>query len=144
MTTVDDPGMLAEAMPFARSCGVEIHHATPEQVSGTLEWRPERCTSGGALHGGAIMTLADSVGAACAFLNLPAGAGTATISSTTSFLRAVRDGVVTAVSRPLHAGRSVIAVRTEVFDSHDHLVAHIVQHQTVRRPHSEHTEKEQP
>jgi 1,4-dihydroxy-2-naphthoyl-CoA hydrolase len=58
-------------------------------VVGTLDWSPERTTTGGTLHGGALMGLADVVGAVCAFLHLPEGAGTATVSSSTNFLRAV-------------------------------------------------------
>jgi 1,4-dihydroxy-2-naphthoyl-CoA hydrolase len=57
-----------------------------------MRWQPDLCTSGGVLHGGALMALADTLGAVCAFLNLPSGAGTATISSSTNLLRAVRGG----------------------------------------------------
>lgn len=123
--------VLVDAMPFARQVGVELLQAEPGQVTGRLAWAPERCTVGDALHGGAVMTLADSVGAVCAYLNLPEGAGTSTISSATSFLRAVRGGSATAVSRPLHVGRTVIAVRTEVLDDENRLVAHVTQHQAV-------------
>lgn len=133
MTVVENTQALADAMPFAEACGVEIREASADQVTGVLRWSPQRCTVGGVLHGGALMTLADSVGAVCALLNLPAGASTATIDSATSFLRAVRGGTVTAVSRPLHIGRTVIAVRNEVFDDEDRLVAHVVQHQAVRQ-----------
>ena len=65
-------------------------------------------------------------------LNLPDGAaGTATISSATNFLRAVRDGHVDAVSRPLHLGRTVIVVDTELRDAGDRLVARVTQTQAV-------------
>lgn len=134
MTTTEELQVLADAMPFATACGVEIRAARPEEVTGALAWSAERCTVGGVMHGGALMTLADSVGAICAFLNLPEGATTSTIDSATSFLGAVRGGSVTAVSRPLHVGRTVIAVRTEVRDSDGRLVAHCVQHQAVRQP----------
>jgi 1,4-dihydroxy-2-naphthoyl-CoA hydrolase len=125
---------LAASMPFAATSGVEIREAAAEQVTGTLVWSPERCTVGGALHGGALMTLADSVGAVCAFLHLPDGAATSTISSATSFLRPVREGTVTAIARPLHVGRAVVAVQTELFDQESRRVAHVVQHQAVLRP----------
>lgn len=133
-TNVEDPRVLTEAMPFAHACGVEIQHASPKEVTGALAWSPERCTVGGVLHGGAVMTLADSVGAVCAFLNLPAGAATTTVDSNTSFLRALRSGGITAVSRPLHVGRTIVVVRTEVSDDEGRLVAHVVQHQAVRHP----------
>jgi uncharacterized protein (TIGR00369 family) len=83
------------------------------------------------MHGGAIMTLADTVGAVCAFLNLPAGASTSTISSSTNFFRAVRNGELRATTRPLHAGRTTIVVQTELRDSNDKLVAMVTQTQAV-------------
>jgi 1,4-dihydroxy-2-naphthoyl-CoA hydrolase len=83
------------------------------------------------MHGGAVMTLADTTGAVYAFLNLPSGASTSTISSATNFFRAVRDGEVRATTRPLHAGRTTIVVQTELRDSNDKLVAMVTQTQAV-------------
>ncbi len=79
-------------MPFAVGVGVELETATVEQVSGRLAWSAKRCTAGDLLHGGALMSLADSVGAICAYLNLPSGAITSTLSSSTAFMRAGRSG----------------------------------------------------
>jgi 1,4-dihydroxy-2-naphthoyl-CoA hydrolase len=118
-------------MPFAATIGIELDSATSDEVRGRLEWSPELCTSAGAMHGGALMTLADTLGAACAFLNLPAGAETSTISSTTSFLRAVREGSVTGTARPLHAGRTVIVVQTDLVDDRGRRVAQVTQAQAV-------------
>jgi uncharacterized protein (TIGR00369 family) len=120
-------------MPFARETGVEITAAAAEAVRGRLDWAPERCTSGGVLHGGAVMTLADSLGAICAFLNLPDGALTSTIESKTNFFRGVREGFAEATSRPLHVGRSTIVVQTDVFDSEGKRVAQVTQTQAVLR-----------
>ena len=83
------------------------------------------------MHGGALMALADSVGAVCAFLNLPQGTTTSTTSSSTVFLRGVRSGTVTATARPIHVGRSTIAVVTELRDADDRLVAQVTQTQAV-------------
>jgi uncharacterized protein (TIGR00369 family) len=77
------------------------------------------------------MGLADSVGAICAFLNLPAGAGTSTIESKTNFFRGVRTGTVTATSSPVHVGRTTIVVSTETRDDDGRLVALTVQTQAV-------------
>lgn len=118
-------------MPFAQAIGVQIGAAGPDEVVGTLDWAPERTTAGGALHGGALMAFADSIGAVCAFLNLPAGAATSTTSSNTVFLRGVRSGTVTATARPLHVGRSTIAVVTELRDAGGRLVAQVTQAQAV-------------
>ena len=81
------------------------------------------------------MSLADSTGGSCGFLNLPAGAtGTTTIESKTNFLRAVRGGHIEAVSRPLHAGRTVIVIETDVVDADGRLAARVTQSQAVLRP----------
>jgi 1,4-dihydroxy-2-naphthoyl-CoA hydrolase len=118
-------------MPFAARLGIVLESAEPRQVVGRLAWAEDLCTTGGVLHGGVLMTLADSLGGLCAFLNLPEGATTATISSSTNFLRAVQGGHVTAVSRPVHVGRSVIVVQTELRDDDDRLAAQVTQAQAV-------------
>jgi 1,4-dihydroxy-2-naphthoyl-CoA hydrolase len=128
---VTDAGELLAALPFAVELGVELDSAEPDEVRGRLAWSPERCTAGGLMHGGALMALADSLGGICAFLNLPAGAGTTTLSSSTSFLRGVREGEVRAVARPLHAGRTVIVVQTDLHDDDDRRVGRVTQTQAV-------------
>lgn len=130
----DQLQQLVAAMPFAVAAGIEVRSASPEAVVGTLAWAPERCTAGGVLHGGALMTLADTIGALAAFLNLPPGAGTSTIESKTNLFRAVRDGTVTATATPLHVGRTTIAVQTEVRDDAGKLVSLTVQTQAVLAP----------
>ncbi|WP_184732343.1 PaaI family thioesterase [Saccharopolyspora phatthalungensis] len=121
-------------MPFAVSLGVRIDSASTEEVRGHLDWAAQRCTAGGVLHGGAVMALADSIGAICAYLNLPEGTRTATIESKTNFFRAVRDGALHAVSRPLHVGRTNIAVQTELFDDSGRRIGHTTQTQSVLNP----------
>jgi 1,4-dihydroxy-2-naphthoyl-CoA hydrolase len=118
-------------MPFASLIGAELVSAKPDEVRGRMEWTQERCTTGGVLHGGALMALADSIGAYCAVLNLPSGAGTATIESKTNFFRAVREGFVEAVSTPLHVGRTTIVVQTDLHDSQGRRVARVTQTQAV-------------
>lgn len=118
-------------MPFAAACGVELEHADRDEVCAGLAWAPERCTSGGVLHGGALMTLADSAGAVCAFLNLPPGASTSTIESKTNFFRGLRGGRTHAVTRPLHVGRTTIVVQTDVTDDDGRRLAQVTQTQAV-------------
>jgi uncharacterized protein (TIGR00369 family) len=119
-------------MPFTRTIGAAFSVYTPEEVRARLEWAESVCTAGGLLHGGAVMALADSTGAACAFMNLPDGAqGTTTIESKTNFLRGVREGHVKATSRPLHVGRTVVVVETDVRDDRERLVARVLQTQLV-------------
>jgi len=125
------PADLLAAMPFAAAQGFTLSAAAPDRVVGHVDWAPERCTTGGVLHGGVLMALADSAGAVCAFLNLPPGAGTSTIESKTNLFRAVREGSVTATARPVHVGRSTIGVQTELRDDRDRLVALTFQTQVV-------------
>lgn len=124
---------LISLMPFAESLGITLDAAGADRVVGTMDWTPERCTTGGILHGGALMAFADSIGAVCAFLNLPEGAGTATIESKTNFFRGVGQGSVTATARPVHVGGRTIAVQTELRDDDEKLVALVTQTQAVLR-----------
>src|SRR5918999_4852218 len=119
------------AVPFAGELGVEIAAATPEEVRGAMPWRAEMCTVDGVLHGGALMSFADTLGAVCAFLNLPEGTTTTTVESKTNFFRAVRGGHVTGITRPLHAGRRFIVVQTDLTDDERRLVAQTTQTQAV-------------
>ena len=127
LTTAD----LQDLMPLCAHLGIRLDTAEPDQVIGMLDWAEPLTTLGGAIHGGVLMALADAIGGACAFLNLGAGARTSTTSSSTAFLRGVRSGRVTATARPLHVGRSTIAVRTAITDDAGRLVAETTQSQAV-------------
>ena len=132
MTSRPDLAALLALMPFAAIGGIELTGATESEVTGRVAWSRERCTSGGVLHGGVLMTLADSLGGVCAFLNLPEGASTSTIESKTNFFRAVREGHVEDVARPLHVGSTVIVVQTDLRDATGRPVAMTTQTQAVR------------
>jgi uncharacterized protein (TIGR00369 family) len=122
-------------MPFCATLGMRALRQEPSGVEMEMDWTPERCTTNGLLHGGAVMALADAAGGACASANLPATAlGTSTIESKTNFLGAVRGGTVTATSRPLHVGSTTIVVETEVRDESGRLVAKTTQTQIVLMP----------
>jgi len=129
------PDQLRDAMPFAALVGIDLLEASSELVRGRLAWAPERCTAGDLLHGGALMALADTCGGVCAFLNLPEGAqGTATVESKTNFLRAVREGTITASTRPLHVGRTLVVLETELTRDDGSLVAKVTQSQAIHYP----------
>jgi 1,4-dihydroxy-2-naphthoyl-CoA hydrolase len=129
----DDQRMASflEAMPFAAALGIELRSASGEEVRGTLQWAEDRCTVGGVLHGGALMSFADTLGAICAFLNVPEGATTSTIESKTNFFRPVRQGEVEAIARPLHVGRTVIVVQTDLLNREGKRIAQTTQTQAV-------------
>lgn len=135
MSEMPTPTQIRDTMPFAALVGVELTETSPELVRGTLDFSPERCTAGSLLHGGAVMALADSCGGVCAFLNLPEGAiGTATIESKSNFLRGVREGTITASTRPLHRGRTLAVLETEITRSDGALIAKVTQTQAFHYP----------
>ena len=137
-------------VPLCATLGITADVARPDEVVLSLDWAPNLCTGNDVLHGGMVMTLADSAGGVCAFLNLPAGAGgTATIESKTNFLRpltmragtargeggpsapATRSGTVKAHTRPLHIGKRVIVLETEVRGDDGKLAAKVLQTQAI-------------
>ena len=129
-----DTEQLHRLVPFSGELGIRLVAAEPAAVRLELDWQARLCTAGGGLHGGALMSLADTAGAVSAFLNLPDGAsGTTTVDSTTNLLGAVRGGTVSALATPLHAGRTLIVVETELRDGRGKLVAKTTQTQAVLR-----------
>jgi 1,4-dihydroxy-2-naphthoyl-CoA hydrolase len=132
MPSPEDLAAVWSTMPFAALIGSSLVDADASGVRARLAWDESLCTAGGMLHGGALMSLADSAAAVCAFLNLPEGAaGTTTVESKTNFLRGVRQGAVVATSKPLHKGRRFIVVETELVDDEERLVAKVTQTQAV-------------
>jgi 1,4-dihydroxy-2-naphthoyl-CoA hydrolase len=123
---------LVALMPFAADLGIRLEDATPDRVVAVLPWAARLCTAGGLLHGGALMTLGDSAGALVAYLGLPEGATTATLTSTTQMFRPVLAGDVRAVAVALNRGRTAVTVQTTVRDETEKLVAQTTQIQAVR------------
>ena len=129
-----DLDALVALMPFAGQLGLVLEQAGPDRVIARLDWAPHLCTSGGIMHGGVLMSLADTTGALVTFLGLPEGATTATITSTSQLFRPVLGGTVRAVSVPLHRGRTTVTAQTSLHDSEQRLVAQTTQIQAVRPP----------
>ena len=127
-----DLNALAALMPFAGHLGLTVDEAGPDRVVARLTWAPHLCTAGGVMHGGVLMSLADTAGALVAFLGLAEGSTTATITSTTQMFRPVTSGAVRAVAVPLHRGRTTVTVQTSLYDSEERLVAQTTQIQAVR------------
>ena len=118
---------------FAAQLGMRFVETDPDRVVAELEIRDPLRTIGGALHGGALMALADTVGGTAAVLNLPPGASTATIESKTNFFAAGKSGVVRAEATPLHKGKSTTVWQTRVTDESGRLLSLTIQTQAVLR-----------
>lgn len=117
--------------------GIELVEVTPDKVVARLTVRPNLCTVGGILHGGAIMAFADTLGALGTVVNMPQGATTATIESKTNFISGAPAGsVVAGEATPVHKGRTTQVWQTRIRGADGKLVALVTQTQIVKPPRS--------
>ncbi len=117
---------------FPGLMGVRLVEASPERIVAEMAVRPDLCTAGGILHGGAYMALADTLGAVGTVVNMPRGKRTTTTDSSTKFMAAARQGtVVTAESVPLHRGRTTMVWQTSVRNADGKLCAVVTQTQLL-------------
>ncbi len=131
MPSVDDLQQLIGPL-FPGLMGVRLVEAGAQRIVATLRVRADLCTSGGILHGGAVMAFADTLGAIGAYLNLPLGKRTTTIESSTKFIGAARvDSEVTGTATPFHLGRSVSVWQTLITSDAGRLCAVVTQTQLV-------------
>lgn len=123
----------ADAMPFSKLMGVTVTAASAQGVEGEITVRDDLCTTGGIMHGGAIMAFADALGAVGAVACLPEGAkGTTTIESKTNFLGAAPVGsLVKGRSVPLKTGRRMSVWQTTIETADGKPVAVVIQTQLV-------------
>jgi 1,4-dihydroxy-2-naphthoyl-CoA hydrolase len=112
--------------------GMRLLSAEPDRVVAELDVRPNLCTTGGVLHGGAYMAFADTLGAVGTVLNLPEGARTTTTDSSTKFIAAAKvDTTVTGVSIAVHRGRTTMVWQTSIKRADGKLCALVTQTQLV-------------
>ena len=127
--------IVAEAQPpFFLLLGAKIVEASRDRVVAELLVRDELANRNGALHGGAVMAVADNLGGTATFLNLPEGAGTTTVESKTNFFAAVPLGdTLRAECTPLHRGRTTMVWQTRITRGDGKLAAIVTQTQLVMR-----------
>jgi 1,4-dihydroxy-2-naphthoyl-CoA hydrolase len=128
-----DPAVVSERFKgtLVELLDIRFVELSRDRVIAELAYRDALTTMGGALHGGALMALADTVGAAATVLNLPPGASTTTLESKTNFLAAGRAGVVRAEATPLHRGKRTMVWQTRVTDESGRLLSLTTQTQMV-------------
>ena len=130
--TTEESSRAVLAPLFPGLMGMHVSQATPERVVATLKVRADLCTTGDILHGGALMAFADTLGAVGTFLNLPQGARTTTIESSTKFLSAAPAGsTITGECTAFHRGRTTMVWRTLVKSESGKLCAVVTQTQLV-------------
>lgn len=112
--------------------GLQLTEVGADRIAATMLVRPELCTTGGVLHGGAHMAFADTLGAVGTFVNLPQGKGTTTVESSTKFIAAAKLGsTVSGESTPLHKGRTTMVWQTTIRNDAGKLCAVVTQTQLV-------------
>lgn len=128
--TAEDVYALA---PYAKTLGVTFDTVDSAELRTQLAFTHALSTTGGSLHGGALLGLADVSAAVCAVLNAPPGTLPATADSTARFLRPVH-GEAIAVSRPLQVTRSRVIVEVEIFDASEELCVKVTQSVSLLTP----------
>jgi uncharacterized protein (TIGR00369 family) len=117
---------------FPGLMGVRLTELAPDRVVAQMEVRPDLCTAGGILHGGAYMAFADTLGAVGTIVNLPEGKRTTTTDSSTKFIAGARLGTtVTGTCVALHRGRTTHVWQTSVTNADGKLCAVVTQTQLV-------------
>jgi len=117
---------------FPGLLGVKLLEAAPDRVLAELIVRPELCTSGDVMHGGAYMAFADTLGAVGTILNMERGKRTTTTDSSTKFIGAAKvNTTVRAESLPLHRGRTTQVWQTSVHTAEGKLCAVVTQTQLI-------------
>jgi 1,4-dihydroxy-2-naphthoyl-CoA hydrolase len=117
---------------FPGLMGVHIIELAPERVIAEMVVRPDLCTTGGMLHGGAYMAFADTLGAVGTILNMPEGKRTTTTDSSTKFIRAAPvNTTVTGECVALHRGRTTMVWQTLIRSAEGKLCAVVTQTQIV-------------
>jgi 1,4-dihydroxy-2-naphthoyl-CoA hydrolase len=127
----NDLSPMIDRIPFAKMLGIELVSFANDRIVARLTVKPEHCNPMGGLHGGALISIADTLGAIGAFANLPDGAnGTTTLESKTNFLGPVKAGeTVIATCTPVHVGRRTSIWQTEVVTEAGRKAALVIQTQ---------------
>lgn len=118
--------------PFARSLGLTVVSASPEEVVAILPVTEALTNRNGVLHGGALMALADNSGGTATFIHLAPDEFTTTVESKTNFFRSVALGdTARAVTRLIHNGRRTKLWQTSVYRGDGKLAAQVTQTQMI-------------
>ena len=104
---------------------------TPERVVARLKVSESLTTVGGSVHGGTLMALADTIGAAGTAATLAEGQRTATLESKTNFISGCRSGTIQAEAKPIHKGKRTHVWETRITDEAGKLLSVTTQTQMI-------------
>lgn len=100
---------------LAERCGVTLTECTPERITATMPVQGNRQPFG-LLHGGASAMLAETIGSVHATMLAGPGRVAVGVELNCTHHRSATSGSVTAVSTPLHAGRSISTFQIAIRD----------------------------
>ncbi len=103
--------------------GVEVTSASGDEVRASVTVRPELLQPYGLLHGGVLCSVVETVGSVAGAMWFGDRGHVVGTSNHTNFLRAVREGTLTAVATPIHRGRSQQLWSVDIRDEQERLVA---------------------
>ena len=114
---------------FQNLLGIELLTVEPHAIKAQIRILPKHMNSGGVVHGGVLMAVADSLGAMGALQSLRGDQLTATLESKTNFIGTAREGIIRASCAPIHVGRQTSVWVTEIKSEDGRLVAVVTQTQ---------------
>ena len=115
--------MTTDDIPFAKLLGIEAELVEPGHAVLSMKIRDDLKRNGGIAHGGAVAALIDSAMAFAIVPLLSENEHTVTVDLTIHFLRPLSEGSARASARVVRAGRRIITVSAELFDSQGKLAA---------------------
>ena len=105
---------------FSYENGITLTHVEPGRAEGILNVNENSFNPLGLVHGGALTTLADTVGGTCACAR---GRSCVTASSTMEFLRPAEGPYITCVATPKKEGRALSVIQVELKNAAGKLIA---------------------
>jgi uncharacterized protein (TIGR00369 family) len=116
---------------MAQNLGVRLLKVTKQRIVAEMPVEEKHLNRSGRVNGGALMAFADLLGATGTVANLPPGHRTTTLESKTNFFTAGVGPVLSAISKPLHIGRTTMVWQTTIRNPDKKLVALVTQTQIV-------------
>jgi acyl-CoA thioesterase len=105
---------------FARHCGIELLDATPGTAKAKMVIQPFHLNGAGTVHGGAIFSLADFTFAVAANNH---GQLSLAINTSTTFIKAAREGILYAEAEELSVNRRLGNYQVRISDENNNLIA---------------------
>lgn len=113
----------AQPSHFDDHLGIVVTEGSGDRVVGVVDVDDRHRQPYGIVHGGVYCALVETVGSVAGALWFGDRGHVVGVNNNTHFLRAVREGRLTAVATPVHRGRTQQLWQVDVTDAADRLVA---------------------